>query len=164
MDINSDLSDFNFDTYFNQNVDKNIDEHYESEHNENNILDISDSYTGILLNEFLIYYKKNYNSNVNNFFDGVVNDDKTSTNEQMDLLYKHIHYFKINENTNKTKLYSNNNIPTEELNNDNIYSLTIDNEIKYLSYSLIALFIEIINLKLENQDIFTYSITKYIKL
>jgi hypothetical protein len=92
-----------------------------------------------ILNVFIIYYKKAFpDSNLNNFFDGIVNYD--DTNKIMEHFFQCINDYKVSKY--KTSLdYDSQNIETLE----DKYILTINNENIKMSDNVISLLCDIIN-------------------
>jgi len=106
-----------------------------------------------MINEFMIYHK-NINNKPDNltFFDGINVDDFSSTNYQIEDFYAAQYKFMkydLEPNSIKTKIFH-----PDEYEDDNneteLFGLRQDDNLIYVSQSLFALLIEIVNLK--NED------------
>jgi len=105
-----------------------------------------------IINEYIIFYKNNYNGNISSFFDDIDEIDYSSTNIIMEEFYEIKNLFEKYEHENPIMngIYKGN----IDFESDNLYSITKNNEMYVISPSLFALLIEIINLKNEYIDDF----------
>lgn len=100
-----------------------------------------------LINNYISYYRKTYpDKNIKNMFDDINYDDKSSTNHIMEIFYEDL--LKHKNNNNKDIYIDFNDI---DINNvDELYALKIDEEIKYISESIISLLYVVTNDKYDN--------------
>jgi hypothetical protein len=102
-----------------------------------------------LINNYILYYKKTYPNNNKNMFDNINYDDLTSTNHMMEMFYSDLLKYK---NSSNNSVYDNYEDFEEFDNSDKkIYGLQINNNIKYMSYSVISLLYILTNIK-DNKD------------
>lgn len=88
-----------------------------------------------LINNYIVYYKKTYpDTNIKNMFDNINYDDLSSTNHIMEMFYMDL-----------LKHRKTNNIVYEDVSEinfdkvDEIYGLKVNENIKYISESIISL-------------------------
>ena len=101
-----------------------------------------------ILNEFITYYKKVNNRFDNtNMFNNIDIKEETSTNEIMEEFYSHIHEYITWKETRKDyiEIYSPKDIDDSDY--EELYGILIDDELKIISPSMIAIIIKLIELK-----------------
>jgi hypothetical protein len=105
-----------------------------------------------LINTYIEYYRKTYpeNDNIKNMFDKIDYNNPSSTNHIMEMLYTDI----LKHNKINNDIY----IDIDDINEideiDDLYGLRIENNLKYISQSVISLIHTIINNNYKNWIIF----------
>lgn len=114
------------------------------------VLDLTNSFSGDLLNNYVIYFKEK-NKKPQNFtlLDGIDKDDPYSTNMALEELYFEMITFVENEKKNPElcKVIHYNDMDRSILNTDELHCVMINGKPELVSQSLFALLIELTNLK-----------------
>jgi len=110
-----------------------------------------------VLNEYLIYYKNIFQkTSQSTLFDGIDANNSTSTNFQLEDFYGAKYKFESYEKTNPklTQIYSVDEYKNSDINiNDyELFGIKYNDDLLYVSPSLFAILIEIVNLKYENKS------------
>jgi hypothetical protein len=118
-------------------------------------LDMSNSFSGDLLNNYIEYFKKKNNKPKQfTLLDGIDKCDPYSTNMPLEEIYYEMTTFLENEKSNPELCAV---IPYEELSKkmttmDELYCLLINGKPFCVSHSVFALLIELTNIKNENKN------------
>jgi hypothetical protein len=123
------------------------------DNNEKINIDFLPSYTGKIINEFMIYYKNNYKvANNVSIFDSIDINNETSTNFPMEKLYQSLYFYNIYKNINKNlvNVYYVNDFCRIE--NQEIFAIKKNNSVEYLSHSLYAILETIMDLKNDDTE------------
>lgn len=113
----------------------------------------NEEYLTKLFNNYLIFYNSK-NKLKNNIFDNINYEDKTSTNNQLEIFYDQ--YLKYNSiKNNELEIYTSNSTDNKTLKeSDELYCLNINNK-EFYSTKLFTLLFYITNENLENWKIET---------
>lgn len=96
---------------------------------EEYIIDENEVYYTNLFNIFMVHYKNIYNKEMkDNLFTNINFEEKSSTNQGMELLYEYIYEYKTFDNNYK-KIY---NVNDDMSDFEEYYSLILNNKILYL--------------------------------
>ena len=113
-------------------------------------MDFSNSFTGDLLNNFLLYFKKK-NNKADKFtlLDGIDVNDPYSTNMPLEEMFFEMNTFVENEKNNPDacKVLPFDMMEKSIVNSDELYCLMIDGKPQLVSQSFFALLIELTNIK-----------------
>lgn len=118
-------------------------------------IDFSDSITGDLLNNFLLYFKKkNKKPNKFTLLDGVDCNDPYSTNMPLEEMYFELALFVEKEKTNPDfcKVVQFENLNKSDVDNDELYCIMENGIPTFASQSFFALLIELTNIKRTSQS------------
>jgi hypothetical protein len=123
-----------------------IDELEEIDQNDQNEQNDNLSRYELLINKYIEYYRKTYPENqVKNMFDNINYSDLSSTNHIMEMFYTDLlKHKKINND-----IY----VDASEVdfeNIDELFGLKVDEEIRYVSQSVISLLHDVVNKKYDD--------------
>ena len=107
----------------------------------------------VALNVFHLYYKMRFNcDNTETMFHGINLTEKTSTNKSTELFYEAVCTYHSNAKLGDdyNKLYEPDKIDDTKFTD--IYALTIDGDITYVSPTLFSLILHLTNLKWHSQE------------
>ncbi len=138
IDETNEYTDTELKTYFNDQTQK---------------LDFTNSFTGDLLNNFLIYFKKKNNKPKNfTLLDGIDTNDLCSTNMPLEEMFFELNIFTENEKNNPKfcEVIPFDKLDKSTVNSDELYCILIDGDPILASQSFFALLLELTNIKHED--------------
>lgn len=119
------------------------------------ILDMSDSFSGELLNNYTEYYKKRTNKGKNfTLLDGIDKNDPYSTNMPLEELYFEMTLYLENETQDPDfcKIIPYNEIDQNIMSSDELYCILLNGSPLVVSKSLFSLLIELTSIKLNDKN------------
>lgn len=126
-----------------------------------NVLDMTDSFSGELINNYTEYFKKKTNKPQNfTILDGIDKDDPYSTNMPLEELYFEMMTFLENEKEHPElcKVVNYDDMNQQIVTGDELYCILADGKPLVVSQSLFAILIELTNIKNENKNKVDYNI------
>lgn len=149
---NSDSSDTNSTDESNEVIEDNIESENNASlfHDNSQILDFTNSFTGDLINNFTTYYKKRTGKQQNyTLLDGIDNGDPYSTNMAIEEFYYEMVKFLDEEkaNSDNCKIIKYDDLDKDMTNSDELYGILINGDPVFASKSFFSLLIELTNIK-----------------
>ena len=102
-----------------------------------------------IINEYIVFYKNNGDSDLESLFDNIDIKDETSTNYPLEQFYEAQCIFKKNEENGKSELNDVYDVGEMQFEPEIIYGINRNKILYKVSPSLFALLIEIVSLKKE---------------
>lgn len=128
---------------------------------QSNTLDVTNSFSGNLMNNYIEYFKKKTKKPQNfTMLDGIDKDDPYSTNMPLEELYFEMTTFLENEKEHPElcKIVPYNEMDQQVVAGDELYCILANGKPLVVSQSLFALLIELTNIKNENKNKIIYDI------